>query len=125
VAEIRNDGKIVRKRLAMTEEDRLLITEMKGRLPSDVKEHLRRIIIFGSRVAGTATEESDLDVVALVDEKTPEIERKIDDAVYGVMWDHDFRPIISLKVFSESQYKDALDRGFSFYRHVEEEGVSL
>ena len=70
-------------------------------------------------------DDSDLDVIALVSKKTPEVEKKLDDIVYQIMWDHDFKPIISLKVFEESQFFDALNKGFSFYRYVENEGVAL
>jgi hypothetical protein len=41
------------------------------------------------------------------------------------MWDHDFKPVISLEVFSEEQFDNALRKGFSFYRHVPEEGVVI
>lgn len=109
----------------MNEKDKLLIVEFKSRLSSDLKAHLKQLIVFGSRVKGDASEDSDLDIVALVDNKTPEIERKLDDIVYQVMWDHNFRPIISLKVFEESQFYDALNKGFSFYRNVEKEGIAV
>jgi predicted nucleotidyltransferase len=109
----------------MDERDKALILEFKKRLPSDVESHVKRLIIFGSRAKGEATEDSDLDVIILVDERTSDIERKLEDVVYQVMWNHDFKPIISLKVFSESQFSDALKRGFSFFRHVEKEGVSV
>jgi predicted nucleotidyltransferase len=109
----------------MTERDKALILEFKRRLPLDVKHHLRRVIIFGSRIRGEATGDSDLDVAALVDDKTLEIEKKLEDTVYQVMWDHDFKPIMSLKVFAEAQFYDAVKKGFSFYKHVEKEGVSV
>jgi len=109
----------------MDERDKALILEFKRRLPSDLERHVKRLIVFGSRVRGEASEDSDLDVIALVDEKTSELEKKLDDVVYQIMWDHDFKPIISLKVFAESQFNDALDRGFSFYMHVEKEGISI
>ncbi|MBS1258606.1 MAG: hypothetical protein MAG551_01665 [Candidatus Scalindua arabica] len=109
----------------MNEKDRELILMFKNRLPSDVKGHLERIIVFGSRARGEAKEESDIDVVALVDKKTSEIERKLEDVAYQVMWDHDFKPIISLKVFAESQFNSAIKRGFSFYENVQKEGVSV
>ncbi len=109
----------------MNEKDRELILKFKNRLPSDVKGHLRKIIVFGSRVKGEAKEDSDIDVIALVDKKTPEIERRLEDVAYQVMWDHDFKPIISLKVFAESQFNNAIKKGFSFYEHVQKEGVSV
>lgn len=109
----------------MDERDRALILDIKSKLSPDLKEHIRRFIVFGSRVSGEATEDSDLDIIALVDEKTSEIEKKLEDIVYQVMWEHDFKPIISLKVLSESQFNSGIDKGFSFYRNVEKEGVSV
>lgn len=109
----------------MNERDKELILEFKSRLPLDLKRHLRKLIVFGSRVRGEASEDSDLDIIVLMDEKAPEIEKKLEDIAYQVMWDYDFRPIISLKVFSESQFYNAINKGYSFYRNIEKEGVSV
>lgn len=109
----------------MDKDDRELILEFKRRVSLDINRHLKRLIVFGSRVKGEAMEDSDLDVIVLVDDKTPELEKELDDIVYQVMWDHNFKPIISLKVLAESQFNDALNRGFSFYKHVEKEGVAV
>ena len=109
----------------MDERDRALLLEFKERLPPDPAGHVKRLIVFGSRARGQATEDSDLDVLALVDKKTPELERQLEDVMYQVMWDHDFKPIVSLKVLEESQYSNALSKGFSFYLHVEKEGVPV
>lgn len=107
----------------MGELDKQLVEELKRRLPPEVREHLRQMILFGSRARGDATEDSDLDLVALVDEKTPELERALDDIAYNVMWDNDFHTVISLKVFSEARFRSALEQGFSFYRNVMREGI--
>jgi len=109
----------------MDDSDRNLMLEFRRRLPSDLANRIKRFIIFGSRAKGEAVEDSDLDVIALVDKKSSEIEKCLEDIAYQVMWDHDFKPIISLKVLSEGQFYNSLDRGFSFYRHVEKEGVSV
>jgi predicted nucleotidyltransferase len=109
----------------MKENDKALVLELKNRLPADLKTHLKDLIVFGSRVTGEATEYSDLDVVALVDEKTDDIEKRFEDIAYEVMWDHDFKPIISLKVLAESRFYDALKKGYSFYKNIESAGVSV
>ena len=109
----------------MNEEDRALVLEFKRRLPADLKAHLKHLIVFGSRATGEAPVDSDLDVVVLVDEKIDEIERRLEDIAYQVMWDHDFNPIISLKVLAESRFYDALNKGYSFYKHIETEGVAI
>ncbi|MBM4330778.1 MAG: nucleotidyltransferase domain-containing protein [Deltaproteobacteria bacterium] len=109
----------------MTDKDREIILELKRRLPKDVRRRVRKFIVFGSRIRGEAPEDADLDAIILLDEKTPEIEKQLEDIAYSVMWDYDFKPIVSLKVFAEEQFRKALEKGFSFYRHVEREGIPL
>jgi len=109
----------------MNMRDKELVLEFKNRLTQDMAKQVKRLIVFGSRAKGEATEDSDLDLVALVDEFTPQLETQLEDVAYQVMWDHDFKPIISLKVFQETSYADALGKGYSFYRHVEAEGVAV
>jgi UTP:GlnB (protein PII) uridylyltransferase len=109
----------------MDKRDRNLILEFKKSLPLDVMAHIRKVVAFGSRVRGQREEDSDLDLLILVDQKIPELEGKIEDVAYQVMWDHDFKPIISIKVFTEADYRNSLAEGFSFYKNIESEGVSL
>ena len=109
----------------MNEKDKALIVEFKNRLSPDLKTQLKQLLIYGSRAKENAPEYSDLDVIALVENKTPAIESALDDLIYQVMWDHDFRPIISLKVLGESEFHDALKRGFSYYLNVKKEGIAV
>ena len=109
----------------MGELDKLLVEELKLRLPQEVKRHIQRLIMYGSRARGGSTDDSDLDLVALVDVNSPELERALDEVAYNVMWDHDFKPIISLKVFAEERFRSAVTQGFSYYRTVEREGVTV
>jgi predicted nucleotidyltransferase len=109
----------------MDEGDRSLILEFKRCLPADVMAHIQKVVAFGSRVRGGTVEDSDLDLLILVDQKTSELEAKIEDVAYRVMWDHDFKPIISIKVFTEVGYRNSLREGFSFYKNIEREGVPL
>jgi len=41
------------------------------------------------------------------------------------MWDYDFKPVISLKVFSETRFRSSTEKGLSFYRHIEKEGIPI
>ena len=109
----------------MNEKDRNIILELKKRLPDTVRDHIRKVIAFGSRVRGEGSEDSDLDLLILVDRKAPELEVKIEDVAYQVMWDHDFKPMLSIKLFTEAGYLDCVREGFSFYKNIEREGVSL
>jgi predicted nucleotidyltransferase len=109
----------------MKEQDRKIVLELKRRLSADLQKRLIKFILYGSRARGIHAEDSDLDLVALVDEKTPEIESALDDLAYGVMWDYDFKPVISLKVFSEAHFRSSAEKGMSFYRHIEKEGIPI
>jgi len=99
--------------------------ELKKKLPSEVATHIRKVIAFGFRVRGQGEEDSDLDLLILVNQKTSDLESKIEDVAYKVMWDHDFKPIISIKVFTETHYQNFLREGFSFYKNIDREGISL
>lgn len=109
----------------MKEKDKEIVLEFKRRLAEDIWVQIEKVIVFGSRARDEETEDSDLDVIVLVREKTPEIEKKLEDVAYRIMWDYDFKPIISLKVFSKSQFNKATARGFSFYKHIQKEGISV
>lgn len=109
----------------MNPKDKNIILEFKRRLTDELLAHLKRFIVFGSRARGDASEDSDLDVIVLVDQKDASIEKRAEDIAYQVMWDHDFKPIISLKVFAEDQFYQAVQKGFSFYQHVMKEGIIL
>jgi predicted nucleotidyltransferase len=110
---------------AMGEQDRALIEEFKRRLPADLVPHIRQMIMYGSRARGDAELDSDLDLVALVDENSPALEKQLDEIAYDLMWDHDFKPIISLKVFSEERFRTAAAKGYTYYRTIEREGITI
>jgi len=107
----------------MENKDRELLLEFKNRLPADLRGHMEKLIVFGSRARGTHTDGSDLDIAVLVDIKTDEIEKRFEDIAYAVMWDNDFKTMLSIKVLEVSKFQDAVSRGYSFYRHIESDGV--
>ncbi|PIW62377.1 MAG: hypothetical protein COW13_02740 [Candidatus Omnitrophica bacterium CG12_big_fil_rev_8_21_14_0_65_50_5] len=109
----------------MSSKDTILVKRFRDKIPADVRKRVRRIIMFGSRATGVAQKYSDLDVAVVVDRKTAKVEKRLEDAAYELMWELDFSPIISLKVFGEPQFENAVSRGFSFYRRLQREGVSL
>ena len=111
--------------LNMDEKDRLIIKEFKSRIPQNIQKHLEKIIVYGSRARNEEEEFSDIDIAVIVDKKGSEIEQELEETAYQIMWKYDFKPLISLKIFSKSDFNQALRNGFSFYRNVEREGILL
>ena len=109
----------------MNDRDEKIITEFKKKLSSDITKHIKKIIIFGSRAKDEETDDSDLDIAVLIDRENPDIVEYLEDSAYQVMWENDFKPIISLKVFIDSEFKDAVSKGFSFYGNVIKEGITI
>ena len=85
----------------------------------------KAIIIYGSRAWGHSDSNPDLDVAAIVRDCPPQLEGALLEAAYQVMWDHDFTPLISLKVFDAGSFAACREKGFSFYRKVIAEGIAL
>ena len=104
----------------MSNNDKSMIIQFKERIPEQVRKQLVRIIIFGSRASGKASRYSDMDVAVLVKRKTRLLEKNLEDLAYVLMLEHDFKPVISLKVFGQEDFERRYKQGFSFYRHVRE-----
>ncbi len=102
-----------------------IVEELKGRLRQGAGDRLQAVIVYGSRAWGQGGPDSDLDVAVIVQGCTPELEAVFHESAYRVMWDHDFTPIIALKVFDADNFTAYQKKGFSFYRKVAQEGIAL
>lgn len=71
----------------MNATDREIARELRQRLAQGVK--IEDFRVFGSRVRGEATPESDLDVYLVVSELTPALRRWIDEIAWEVGFDRD------------------------------------
>ncbi len=104
----------------MSDKDRSIIIRFKELIPEHIRKRLVKIIIFGSRSKKPKSRNSDLDIAVLVKGKTPQLEKSLEDLAYTVMWERDFKPVISLKIFAQQDFDRRYKQGFSFYRHVSE-----
>ena len=96
-----------------------IIRNLKKRLP----ESISSVYVFGSKVRGDYDEESDFDILIIIKNKSPEIEKKI----IGIIVDEEqksglsFAPVIKdIRAFdSEKRFNTP------FYRNIITEGVQL
>ena len=109
----------------MRPEVKSLLQEFQKRIPEPTRSRIQQLILFGSAAREEDQPESDVDVLALLDEKSQETEEALKEAAYQAMWACDFQRLLSLKILSMTEYEERLAKGYSFYRNVEREGLSL
>jgi len=93
------------------------------RLLKILPDRIKLVYVFGSRVRGNHDEWSDLDILVVVKDKKPEIEKKIIDIVAEERFKTGipFAPIIKdIKVFEEEKRLNT-----PFYQNLLKEGINL
>ena len=109
----------------MHPEAQKVLGEFQKRIPETVAPHIRQLILFGSASRGEDHQESDVDLLVLLDIPSRQREERLREAAYQAMWACDFRRLLSLKILTSSAYQDRLLKGYSFYQKVEREGTPL
>lgn len=94
---------------------------------SEIKRKLRTSVldvrVFGSVARGSATPESDIDVLVLLEVSAPEIRDKIAEIALDINLKYDV--VISPVIISKEHYSNSLFQETAFYRNLEQEGVSI
>ena len=98
---------------------RSFVAELKRRLGNEIV----RIALFGSKVRGNYSEESDIDIFILVREKTSDIRDKVGDLTADYIFDHDIP--LSPVLYDLFEYQKNKELGSFFFESVEKEGISL
>lgn len=94
-----------------------------------LKEELSRkfnvidLRLFGSKVRGEDTPESDIDVMIELDEYSPDIKSKIYDIVFEINLEND--TFISTTIFSKKEIEDGPLSESPIYKTILREGVHV
>ena len=106
----------------MTERDRLIAKELKGKIAQIAP--LVDFRVFGSRARGDADEDSDLDVFIELETTDRELESKISNAVWEVGINNGCI-VISPLVFSRYEIEESPLRVSPIVKAITEEGVRI
>ncbi|MBS3976418.1 MAG: nucleotidyltransferase domain-containing protein [Syntrophomonadaceae bacterium] len=79
--------------------------------------------IFGSKVRGEDTPESDIDVMIKLDECTPDIKSEIYDIVFKINLEND--AFISTTIFSKKELEDGPMAESPIYKAILREGAFI
>ncbi len=102
-----------------------ILDEFKQKLPSGVREQIVEIRCFGSYARGDEQPDSDLDLLIVLKAEDKGIQESINETAYNIMWAHDFKPLLAIKIFSETHYKELAQIGSFFYQNLEQDGVLI
>ena len=103
--------------------DAAAIEEFVQTIRSGLQRHVVGLKLFGSKATGRDVEESDIDVLVVVDQKTPELEDRVLDIAFNVNLAHDV--YISPRVIGKAILDDPVWKITPFLRHIAAEGVPL
>lgn len=99
------------------------LARFKSALESLLGENLLSLRLFGSRVHGEGTEESDLDVLVVLQKKDRALCRRIVEESLEV--DLAYGTNLAPTILSGGEYRQNQEWGTPFYRNIERESVSL
>ena len=104
---------------------KIILKDFKEDVRDVLQDHMKEMIVYGSYARGDNTENSDIDVMFLVDltdDELREYERKIWDMTYDYEMDRHVDISAMLKNIDHfNHWKD----DYAFYSNVENEGVLI
>ena len=112
---MREDGKITSTIL-----DRY-IQEVAGVFGS----HLKKVILYGSYARGDFREDSDIDIMILVDLDDPAIKaagRQLSDVTFEINFDHD---VMIMPIVQNESFFDRWVGAYPFFNQINNEGIEL
>lgn len=111
------------KHTALSPTEQQALEHFKTALQSMLGDNLLALRLFGSRVRGEGTEESDLDVLVLVREKDRALCRRIVEESLEI--DLTYETNLAPTILSAEEYQQNKEHQTPFYRNVERESLLL
>jgi len=84
---------------------------------------LHYLVLFGSRARGDADQDSDMDVLVVVDELTKKVENYISDCAWEACFEHGI--VMVPIVFSADEWNSGPERSSLLAEAVKLEGISI
>lgn len=102
-----------------------ILLEFARRVNTIMKQHFKKMVVYGSYARGDYTETSDIDVMIFTELKEEEI-KKIENEIYDISFDiqMEFGVDISVIIKNENDFNYWLGT-LPFYNNVQKEGVVI
>ena len=105
----------------MTLEEKAALSELKKVLRE--RYGVTSVLVYGSKARGDDSPDSDIDVMIVLDDYTPQIEMTIDEIVYDINLDHDC--LISVVIFGRRELEEGPMAESPLYKRILAEGVPV
>ncbi len=102
-----------------------LLEKLRDELGIALGDNLDQVILYGSRARGDEQPDSDLDVLIVLRESDQSARDTIYGVAYKLMWDCEFRPLISLNIIDNEHYQLLREAGSSYLGNILREGIPL
>jgi predicted nucleotidyltransferase len=103
-----------------------LLDELTQKVLPIFEGKLKRVILFGSYARGDYDEESDIDVMFLIDDETKTLQSKyynpVQKVISGINWDYS---VLLCSILQNEQDFYAVVEDIPFYHNVEKEGITI
>lgn len=94
-----------------------------SKLESEMGEQLLSVFLFGSRARNDADSDSDIDLVVLLKETTPEIKKRVRYLAADVWLEHGLH--ISTRVWSLAHWQRPEELQTGLYRNIQRESIEI
>ena len=105
----------------MTFEEKAALSELKKILRE--RYNVTSVLVYGSKARGDDSPDSDIDVMIVLDNYTPQIEAAVDELVYDINLDHDC--LISVVIFGRRELEEGPMAESPLYKRIMAEGVPV
>lgn len=105
----------------MTLEEKAALGELKSLLRE--QHGVTSVMVYGSKARGDDSPDSDIDVMIVLDNYTPQIEAAVDELVYDINLDHDC--LISVVIFGRRELEEGPLAESPLYKRILAEGVPV
>jgi len=105
----------------MKSEEKRALDELKRILQE--RYGVTSVVVYGSKARGDDSPDSDIDVMIVLDDYTPQIEAAVDELLYDINLAHDC--LISLVIFGRRELEEGPLAESPLYKRILVEGVPL
>jgi predicted nucleotidyltransferase len=103
--------------------EKQIIEEFKRRVEQGFPGEVVRLVLFGSKVRGDATRESDIDILVVMRTENWRLGDEIRGLGYALELEHGV--VLSIQVMSLEHYEQLRANGTQFFQAVDREGVTV